>query len=111
MHAEWYLGWEKVSCLEMSYFEVFHCTTVHHSCENYYYDVIGSLTYDLCMMSLVGVTQRCFFMDTDDRTNEIMMQTNFNAPRTLTRAVIPGTVIQLAVYVIMSLIYSSFMCV
>ena len=43
--------------------------------------------------SHTGVCQRCFFLDTDDQTNSVMMQLNFNAPRTLIRSLIPGITI------------------
>ena len=39
---------------------------------------------------ILGVSQRCFFMDTDDKTDDIIMQINYKAPRTLTQGVIPG---------------------
>ena len=38
-----------------------------------------------------GVSQRSFFLDMDDKTHNFMMQLNFNAPRTLTGGVLPGT--------------------
>jgi short-subunit dehydrogenase len=42
------------------------------------------------LINNAGVSQRCFFMDTDDKTHSDMMQLNFNAPRTLIQGLIPG---------------------
>ena len=39
----------------------------------------------------VGVTQSCFFMDTDEKTHSDIMQINLNSPRTLIYGVLPGT--------------------
>ncbi|CAI8018455.1 Dehydrogenase/reductase SDR family member 7, partial [Geodia barretti] len=42
------------------------------------------------LINNAGVSQRCFFMDTDEGTDDAMMQINYKAPRTLTQGVIPG---------------------
>ena len=47
--------------------------------------------YYVCVRPFLGVSQRCFFMDTDERTDDVMMQINYKAPRTLTQGVIPGS--------------------
>ena len=47
--------------------------------------------FNVCVCPFLGVSQRCFFMDTDEGTDDAMMQINYKAPRTLTQGVIPGS--------------------
>ena len=40
----------------------------------------------------IGVTQKCSFMDIDEKTSDVLMQVNFKAPFILMQGVIPGQV-------------------